>query len=94
MKFVRFLILVAITSLPVLSLPAVAQQEIAPQHFDQPATKATTPVTRAKAGPKTAALKNQKQFTRNGRRQLAHYGTTASTEDSKPAHRCCPLDRQ
>lgn len=61
MKFVRFVVLAAMTSLPILSLPAVGQQEIDPDHFDQPAIKAAKPVTMAKASPKAASPNHQQK---------------------------------
>jgi len=56
MKFVRFVVLAAMTSVPILSLPAVGQQEIDPDHFDQPTSKAVKPVVKAKASPKAASV--------------------------------------
>ncbi|HUI84299.1 MAG TPA: hypothetical protein VL240_08750 [Candidatus Binatia bacterium] len=62
MKFARFLVVLAMTSLPVMSLPAIGQQEIDPEHFDQPVPAKTTQAAKQpKASPKAAALKNQQK---------------------------------
>jgi len=78
MEFARFVIVVVITSLSILSLPALAQQEIDPEHFDQPTTyKAAKPVTRGKVSPKAAVLKNEPNShgtANNGSRTVARQG--------------------
>jgi len=75
MKFARFLVLLAMTgSVPGLLVQAVGQQEIDPDHFDQPATQAAKPVTRTKASPKGAVP--------NHRQKPATYASNASRSTS------------
>jgi hypothetical protein len=65
MKFVRCLVLLAmIGAAPVLVLQAVAQQEIAPEHFDQAElAKAARPTLKPKASPRPAAVKDRRKST-------------------------------
>ena len=79
MKFVRFLVLAALTSLPVLSLPAVGQQEIDPDHFDPPATKAAKRVTSGKVNPKGASLKHRQKSA-----AYASRGSSAASGTQQP----------
>ena len=66
MKFVRFVVLVAMTSLPVLALPAVGQQEIDPEHFDTAElAKTAKPPTQPKASSKATTLKSQQRSVAN-----------------------------
>ncbi len=63
MKFVRFLVLLAMTgAVPGLLLPAVGQQEVDPEHFDQaePAKPGRTPL-KPKASPRAAAVKQRQK---------------------------------
>jgi hypothetical protein len=63
MKFARFLVLSAMIGVvPVLSLQAVGQQEIDPEHFDQAElAKAAKPAMKPNAGPRAKAAKRQRK---------------------------------
>jgi hypothetical protein len=65
MKFVRFLVLLAMTAaVPGLLLQAVGQQEIDPDHFDQAElAKPAKPALKSKPGPQTAAVKERQKPT-------------------------------
>jgi hypothetical protein len=61
MKFARFLVVLAVTGVaPVLLMPAAGQQEIDPDHFENPIpAKTVQSAAQPKASPKPAALKSQ-----------------------------------
>jgi len=63
MKIVRILILLTMTSMvPTFLTPAIAQQEVDPEHFDPAELAKTARSTKQpKAGPKAAALTNQQK---------------------------------